>query len=98
MLRQTFHDLRGATAWEANRLTIAGVSLVRGLDLEALTVDLSSLTKRRIGLDFQLDAFGGTLRASFQGRAGKNWPSTWLARLPTFRSRKFRRRPDLLSR
>ncbi len=69
VLRQTFHDLRGATAWEANRLTIAGVSLVRGLDLEALTVDLSSLTKRRIGLDFQLDAFGGTLRASFQARA-----------------------------
>lgn len=69
-LRQTFGDLRGATAWEGNRLTIAGVSLVPGLDLEALTIDLSSLTKRWVGLDFQLDAFGGTLRASFQGHAG----------------------------
>ncbi|HEY5035790.1 MAG TPA: hypothetical protein VII74_01515, partial [Chthoniobacterales bacterium] len=71
VLRQTFGDLRGATAWEGNRLTIAGISLVPGLDLEALTIDLSSLTKRWVGVDFQLDAFGGTLRASFQGHAGE---------------------------
>ncbi len=70
LLRQTFTNLRGATSWESNRLTIAGVALARGLDLEALTIDLSSLTTRRIGLEFQLDAFGGSLRASFQGRGG----------------------------
>ena len=69
-LRKTFVDLRGATSWENDRLTIAGVALARGLDLEALTVDLSSLTSHRIGLDFQLDAFGGILRASFQGHGG----------------------------
>ncbi len=67
ILRQTFRDLRGATSWESDRLTVAGVSLVRGLDLEALTIDLASLTNRRVGLDSQLDAFGGVLRASFQG-------------------------------
>ncbi|HEY1584016.1 MAG TPA: hypothetical protein VGF73_13050 [Chthoniobacterales bacterium] len=69
VLRQTFHNLRGATSWEGSRLTIAGIPLVRGLDLEALTLDLSHLAKRRLGVDLQLDTFGGTLRASFDGRA-----------------------------
>ena len=73
VLRKTFQQLRGATSWESDRLTIAGVSLVPGLDLEALTIDLSSLEKRRVGLDLQLDAFGGILRASFQGRGGKKF-------------------------
>jgi hypothetical protein len=70
ILRQSFAGLRGATSWEDNRLTIAGVSLVRGLDLETLTVDLSHLANRRIGLEATLDAFGGVLRASFQGQGG----------------------------
>ncbi len=70
VLRQTFTNLRGATAWSGNRLSIAGVSLVRGLDLESLTIDLSSLKQRRIDLDFYLDAFGGTVRASFGGTGG----------------------------
>ncbi|MEO6871608.1 MAG: hypothetical protein ABI233_05245 [Chthoniobacterales bacterium] len=70
ILRQSFTGLRGATSWEDNRLTIAGVSLVRGLDLEALAVDLSNLRGRRIGLEFTVDAFGGVLRASFHGQGG----------------------------
>ncbi len=69
LLRQTFSDLRGATSWEGSHLTIAGIPLARGLDLEALTFDLSRLVKRRLGIDLQLDTYGGTLRASFQGRA-----------------------------
>ena len=73
VLRQTFTGLRGATSWESNRLTIGGIPLARGLDLEALTLDLSRLWKRRLGIDLQLDTFGGTLRASFQGRAGKKF-------------------------
>ncbi|MBA2435915.1 MAG: hypothetical protein H0V54_12700 [Chthoniobacterales bacterium] len=70
LLRQTFSDLRGATSWEDSRLTIAGIALARGLDLEGLTLDLSRLTKRRLGIELQLDTYGGTLRASFQGRGG----------------------------
>jgi hypothetical protein len=70
LLRQTFDNLRGATSWESAHLTIAGIPLARGLDLEALTIDLSRLTKRRLGIDLQLDTYGGTLRASFQGRGG----------------------------
>jgi hypothetical protein len=73
LLRQTFTNLRGATSWESARLTIAGIPLARGLDLEALTIDLSRLTKRRVGIDLQLDTYGGTLRASFQGRAGEKF-------------------------
>ncbi|MEO7166778.1 MAG: hypothetical protein ABI016_07040 [Chthoniobacterales bacterium] len=73
IFRQKFFALRGATSWEGNRLTIAGIPLARGLDLEALTFDLSRLTKRRLGLELHFDTFGGTLRASFQGRAGEKF-------------------------
>ena len=73
LLRQTFANLRGATSWEGDRLTIAGIPLVQGLDLEALTLDLSRLERRRLGVDLQLDAYGGTLRASFQGRASEKF-------------------------
>ncbi|CAN5456725.1 hypothetical protein BH20VER3_BH20VER3_23050 [soil metagenome] len=73
LLRQTFTNLRGATSWENARLTIAGIPLARGLDLEALTFDLARLARRRLGIDLHLDTYGGTLRASFQGRAGKKF-------------------------
>lgn len=73
VLRRTFTDLRGATSWEGARLTIAGIPLARGLDLEALTLDLSRLARRRLGLELHLDTYGGTLRASFLGRGGKKF-------------------------
>jgi hypothetical protein len=73
LLRQTFSNLRGATSWEAGHLTIAGIPLVPGLDLEALAIDLSHLTRRRLGIDLRLDTYGGTLRASFQGRTGEKF-------------------------
>src|SRR5205823_5948741 len=34
-LRQTFSQLRGATHWETNRLTLGGLTLSRGLDLHS---------------------------------------------------------------
>ncbi len=73
LVRRTFVNLRGATSWEGARLTIAGIPLARGLDLEALMFDLSRLAKRRLGIDLHLDTYGGTLRASFQGRAGEKF-------------------------
>ncbi len=73
ILRRTFTDLRGATSWEGNRLTIAGIPLARGLDLEALSLDLSRLSRRRLGIELRLDTYGGTLRASLQGRAGEKF-------------------------
>src|SRR5205085_1087423 len=64
MFRQTFSNLRGATDWQADRLTIAAVTLSPGLDVQSITTDLSHLGKRRIGLEFEVDAFGGKLRGS----------------------------------
>ena len=63
-VRQTFSQLHGATHWENNRLTLAGLTLTHGLDLQAATVDFARLGNRRIGLQFDLDAFGGKLRAN----------------------------------
>jgi hypothetical protein len=63
-VRQTFSQLHGATHWEGNRLTLAGLTLTHGLDLQAATVDLARLGNRRMGLQFDVDAFGGKLRAN----------------------------------
>ena len=63
-VRQTFSQLRGATHWEGNRLTLAGLTLTHGLDLQAATVDFARLGNRRMGLQFDIDAFGGKLRAN----------------------------------
>ena len=63
-LRQTFSQLRGATHWETNRLTVGGLTLSRGLDLQSGTADFSHLGKQRVGLQFELDAFGGKIRAN----------------------------------
>ena len=63
-VRQTFSQLRGATHWEGNRLTLAGLTLTHGLDLQAATVDFARLGNRRMGLQFDVDAFGGKLRAN----------------------------------
>jgi hypothetical protein len=70
-VRQTFSQLRGATHWEANRLTVAGITLTRGLDLQSATVDLSRLGNERMGLQFDVDAFGGKLR----GNISHEWHS-----------------------
>jgi hypothetical protein len=63
-VRQTFSQLRGATHWESNRLTLAGLTLIHGLDLQAATVNLARLGNRKMGLQFDVDAFGGKLRAN----------------------------------
>jgi len=61
---QTFSQLRGATHWEADHLTIAGLTLTHGLDLQSATVDLSRLGNQRVGLQFDTDAFGGKIRGN----------------------------------
>jgi len=65
LLHQTFARLRGATKWQDNRLTLGGITLTGGLDLQSLTVDFSHLAKERADLQFDLDTFGGKIRASF---------------------------------
>lgn len=73
---QTFTQLRGATHWEADRLSLAGLTLTRGLDLQSATVDLSRIGNQRVALQFELDAFNGKLR----GNISHEWRSshsTW---------------------
>ncbi len=64
LFRQSFTGLRGGTNWRSDRLTIAGLSLARGLDVQSITADLSHLSKEHIGLEFDVDAFGGKIRAN----------------------------------
>src|SRR5437867_12809580 len=61
-VRQSFSQLRGATKWEENRLTLAGLSLGPGLDLPSVTGDLSRLGNQYVGLNFDLEVFGGKVR------------------------------------
>src|SRR5256886_2859378 len=63
-LHQTFSQLRGATHWEANRLTLGGLTLGRCLDLQSAAASWSGLGKQRVGLQFDLDAFGGKIRGN----------------------------------
>ena len=70
-VRQSFSQLRGATHWEGDRLTVGGLTLSRGLDLQSATTDLSRLGKQRVGLQFDFDAFSGKIR----GNISHEWRS-----------------------
>jgi len=75
-LHKTFANVRGATSWQQNRLSIGALSLIRGLDIDTLTIDLSQIGESRIGMEVNVDAFGGKIRAriSSDDRNGKR---TW---------------------
>src|SRR5438067_1003925 len=70
LFRQTFSQLRGAIKWQEDRLTIGGMTLARGVDLQSFTIDLSHLNKRRADLQFDLDVFGGKIRANISNEWG----------------------------
>src|SRR5207302_783466 len=72
LLRQTFSQLRGATKWQEDRLTLGGIGLAHGLDLQWLTIDLSRLNKERADLQFDLDVLGGKIRANISNEWGGN--------------------------
>ncbi len=71
IVRQTFSGLHGATRWQENHVTFAGIRLTGGLDIQSIKVDLSHLGKMRLGLEFDLDAFGGKIR----GNISNEWRS-----------------------
>src|ERR1043166_2915029 len=74
--RKSFVQLRGATSWQESRLTVGALTLTRGLDLEAVTVDLAHIGESRLGLEVAMDAFGGKLSASISSEDGVN-KRTW---------------------
>lgn len=61
--RKSFSELRGATSWLNNRLSIGGLTLTRGLDLDVISIDLAEIGESRIGLELHVDAFGGKIHA-----------------------------------
>jgi hypothetical protein len=74
--RQSFSQLRGATKWEENRLTLAGLSLAPGLDLPSITGDLSHLAEQNVGLNLDVEVFGGKVRAKISREWRAN-AKTW---------------------
>jgi hypothetical protein len=74
--RKNFSELRGATSWQERRLTVGALTLTRGLDLDALIVDLSHIGESRLDLEMALDAFGGKLRARVSSEDGAD-QRTW---------------------
>ncbi|MEY2488551.1 MAG: hypothetical protein QOC70_493 [Verrucomicrobiota bacterium] len=74
--RKSFSQLRGATSWQDSRLTIGALTLTRGLDLDAVSIDLSHIGESRLGLEMTMDAFGGKLRARISSEDGAD-KRTW---------------------
>ncbi len=74
--QKTLVNLRGATSWQENRLSLGALTLIRGLDIDTVTIDLAQIGESRLGLEMNVDAFGGKIRArvSSDDRGGKR---TW---------------------
>jgi hypothetical protein len=73
---QKFRNLRGAASWENDRLTLGAIEITRGIDLESITADFTRLDRRQVGMEMNLDAFGGKLRASISIE-NQNDVTTW---------------------
>ncbi|MEY2528006.1 MAG: hypothetical protein QOJ05_96, partial [Verrucomicrobiota bacterium] len=61
--KKSFSNLRGATSWQEDRLVIGALSVMPGLDLDTITIDLAHLGESRLAMEIGLDAFGGKIRA-----------------------------------
>ena len=61
--RKGSSQLRATTSWQDTRLSIGALTLTRGRDLDAISIDLSQIGESRIGLELNVDAFGGKIRA-----------------------------------
>ena len=64
LISKRFTNLRGATSWENERLTLGAITLARGVDIDAITADFSHAAAHRIGLEVNVDVFGGKVRAN----------------------------------
>lgn len=64
LFQHEFRDLRAATSWQLDRLTIGGIALMRGFDVDVLTLDFARMAEDRAGIEANADLFGGKLRLS----------------------------------
>ena len=71
-----FQICAGATNWQNDHLAVAGLPLTHGLDLQSITADLSRLADQRVGLEFDVDAFGGKIRANIS-QEWRSQPANW---------------------
>lgn len=74
--QKTFSNLRGASSWEQHRLLLGGLTPIRGLTIDTISIDLSQIGQTRLAMELNLDAFGGKIRGrvSSDDRGGKR---TW---------------------
>jgi len=73
---QDFRNLRGAASWENDRLTLGAIEITRGIGLESITADFAGLDRRQVGVEMNLDAFGGKIRTSVSIE-NQNNGTTW---------------------
>jgi hypothetical protein len=60
---KSFSNLRGAISWQESRLLLGALTVMPGLDVDTVTIDLSHLGESRLAMEMNLDAFGGKIRA-----------------------------------
>ncbi|MFN2477358.1 MAG: hypothetical protein ABR526_13575 [Chthoniobacterales bacterium] len=64
LISKRFTELRGATTWQNERLTLGAITLTRGIDIDAITADFSHVASHRIGFELNSDVFGGKVRGN----------------------------------
>lgn len=65
-LSRVFEDVRGTTALQDARLTLANIKLEPDLEIRNVSAELADLAQGHLDLDLHLSAFGGTIRGQTQ--------------------------------
>lgn len=69
-LNKTFTLVRGTTALQNSRFSIANLSLQKDVSITSASSDLIEMANRRLKIEFQIAAFDGTIRGDIKGRPG----------------------------
>ncbi len=67
---KTFRDLESRAALQGNRLHLAPLVLVEGIQLTAVDIGVSDAVRGRLDLDLNAEAFGGEIRVHAQANPG----------------------------
>jgi hypothetical protein len=71
-LTKTFSDVRGTMALQNSRISVASVTLEKGIQIESASADLTELINRKLRMDFQISAFSGDIRGEIRGFTREN--------------------------
>jgi len=61
-LTKSFSDVKGTTALQNSKLSVGGLKLDDGMQIDTLSADLAELAQGKTEIDFGVSAFGGTIR------------------------------------